>query len=116
MTEQTPRIKTEDFIKPCSCRSDGECSHSAMAPFHALNALVDGFGRAIKSKLYTKLMEGRSGWDDPEWGIAQIRQSLIEHIDKGDPVDIAAFAAFWWNRITPKNAAPAPEKPGSEVA
>jgi len=28
----------------------------------------------------------------------QVRERLLEHVDKGDPVDVANFAAFRWNK------------------
>jgi hypothetical protein len=64
-----------------------------------LTLLADDFRQAILDKMILSLRsKGRRGWDDPSWTIDQIKASLIEHIEKGDPVDIAVYAAFWWNR------------------
>lgn len=91
-------ITVEQFIKPCGCRSAGECNHNTGVDMAAIDALVDAFAHAMKKKLYRKMMEGKSGWDDPTWPMDSIRYALIDHVYKGDPVDVAAFAAFWWNR------------------
>ena len=90
---------TEDYIPPCGCRSAGECDHGAFAWKASLDALVHDFARAMRAKLISKFMEGYSGWDDPEWSVEDIKASLLAHLEKGDPVDIANFAAFWWNRL-----------------
>ncbi len=56
------------------------------------NAAVDAFAARMKEKLAKKRAEGRSGWQ----GCAPIdlAKMLIEHLPKGDPVDIANFAMF----------------------
>lgn len=56
------------------------------------------FAEEMKLKLIAKLKEGRSGWDSEEWEIADIKKALKEHVEKGDPIDIANFAMFLWNR------------------
>lgn len=64
----------------------------------ALDALINNFTKELKLKLIEKRNEGKSGWDDPEWSEENIRHQLIEHIAKGDMLDVAAFAMFLWNR------------------
>lgn len=93
------RVEVEQFMRPCNCRSAGECSHNATAEMDALYALVDAFAAEMKSKLLASaLVKGRAGWDDPRWPVAEIKQRLCDHVAKGDPVDVANFAAFLWNR------------------
>ena len=92
------KVCAEQHFRPCGCRSVGECGHNTFIEIDALIALVDAFAMAIKKKLQRKLMEGYSGWDDPTWTPDNIRAALIAHMEKGDPVDIGAFAAFLWNR------------------
>jgi hypothetical protein len=87
---------------PCGCRSVGECIHSnGPTPREeklALNRLVDAFASSLRAKLHRKVDEGNGGWDSEEWGVQDIVGALLTHIGKGDPVDVAAFAVFWWNR------------------
>ena len=64
----------------------------------ALDKCVNAFAEAIKTKLVHKYLEGRSGWDDPEWPREDILKQLRAHIDKGDMIDVAAFAMFAWNQ------------------
>ena len=94
------RYKTDDFVFPCGCRSVGECNHGFGAEEAALEALVDGFAVDMKRKLKEKFRESCYGWDNPIWTEEDIREALHNHTLKGDPVDIANFAAFLWNRGT----------------
>ncbi len=60
-------------------------------------ALVCNFA----SSLATKLREAErkhgygDGWKSPNW-MDQCRADLMAHIDKGDPLDVAAYCAFLW--------------------
>jgi hypothetical protein len=92
------RHSEAQYHQACGCRSVGECDHNSWNWSKAIDALVDDFAKHMKSKLRMKAMEGKSGWDDPEWTRDQIKRAMIEHVDKGDPVDVANFAAFLWNR------------------
>lgn len=93
------RVTAAQFTKPCGCRSAGECSHNFNTEFEALDALVDKFAAEMKRKLRrAATQKGRSGWDDPSWPVYDIKGRLLTHVEKGDPVDVANFAAFWWNK------------------
>jgi hypothetical protein len=59
---------------------------------------VDVFADRMKTKLLNKHKEGKIGWDDPDWPIGDIKKQLIEHIEKGDFIDVANFAMFAWNK------------------
>lgn len=105
---------TEQHMVKCNCRSVGECTHNLFAWSSALDALVDDFAQAMKKKLRRKFMQGREGWDDPRWAKESIVERIREQIDKAqvtgyddlgqrvhkpiDPVDVANFCAFLWNR------------------
>lgn len=91
-------ITTENFIKPCGCRSVGDCQHNAFAEFEALDSLVDAFAIEMKTKLRQKALEGKGGWDDPDM-VDFLMESLAEHIERGtgQEVDIANIAAMLWN-------------------
>jgi hypothetical protein len=69
-----------------------------MIGLDALDELVNKFADEMKRKLLAKYNEGRSGWDDERWTPGEIRSALLEHAVKGDPVDVANFCAFLWNR------------------
>ena len=88
-----------DYYIPCGCRSVGECDHNKFIWKRAIDACVHDFARTLKEKLIRKAMEdGKSGWDDPSWLRENILKQLRDHIDKGDMVDVAAFAMFAWNQ------------------
>lgn len=54
---------------------------------------VDRFAMEMKSKLHRARIDGRSGWDNPaRCTMADLSRMLIEHVGKGDPIDVANFA------------------------
>ncbi|PCE32789.1 hypothetical protein BZL54_09055 [Burkholderia ubonensis subsp. mesacidophila] len=62
----------------------------------------------MKSKLAGARAKGRGGWElcPP----AALSRMLREHVEKGDPCDVANFCAFLWNLRAPiVAAAPADE-------
>ncbi|AOK53478.1 hypothetical protein [Burkholderia stagnalis] len=77
----------------------------AAAPTHLDDAAVDRFAFAMKAKLADARQKGRSGWEqcDP----AVLSQMLRDHVDKGDPRDVANFCAFLWSLGMPITASPA---------
>lgn len=95
-----PRYTTERFSKPCACREAG-CLCNVSAERQAAEAMIDEFARAIKRKfIQARTVKGRTGWDERDWSAACIEQ-MKAHCDKGDPVDVALFAAFLWNMSAP---------------
>lgn len=56
------------------------------------NRCVDNFAAVLKKKLAKGRAKGRSGWIGA--GADHLNSLLLEHILKGDPVDVAAFAMF----------------------
>lgn len=76
---------------------------------HPDNAAVDRFTSAMKEKLAQAREKGRSGWETcpPEY----LSRLLREHIEKGDPRDVANFSMMLWNLgagITPQPQQPSP--------
>jgi len=77
---------------------------------HSDDAAVDRFAVAMKAKLAAKRAAGRGGWDDKaqcsnEWLSSLLRQ----HLEKGDPLDVANFAMMLHQRgerIIPYRDAP----------
>ncbi|MBU9579576.1 hypothetical protein KTE26_14170 [Ralstonia mannitolilytica] len=63
------------------------------------NKAVDRFAKAMKRKMAASRKKGRSGWDDPEQcSPERLAQMLIDHLAKGDPVDVGNFAMMLFNR------------------
>lgn len=53
----------------------------------------------MRAKLGRAHAAGRTGWaieDDEDWSIDEIKRLLISNVERGDPVDVANFALFWW--------------------
>lgn len=62
---------------------------------HADNEAVDQLALAMKVKLGRAREKGRGGWDDKNACTQEdLSRMLREHVDKGDPVDVANFCAF----------------------
>ena len=63
------------------------------------NAAVDKLAQAMKDKLAEKREQGYHGWGTCKHG--DLVQLLINHVDKGDPIDVANFCAFLFARGEP---------------
>ena len=61
---------------------------------HPDETAVDEFASMMKAKLSAARKRGKSGWNDPGWHPDDISAALREHVDKGDPVDVANYAMF----------------------
>lgn len=82
---------------------------------HSDDAAVDNFADAMKAKLAEAREKGRGGWDDPEQcTVEHLAKLLVDHIPKGDPIDVANFAMMLHQRGADKSAlatAVAPQPP-----
>lgn len=57
--------------------------------------LVDAAASLMRRKLATARDKGRGGWWNPaECTISELREAMARHVEKGDPVDVANFAAM----------------------
>ncbi len=66
---------------------------------HKDDLAVDRFAQAMKHKMAVSRDKGRSGWDnEAQCSIPGLAKLLVEHISKGDPVDIANFAMMLHQR------------------
>lgn len=66
---------------------------------HADDLAVDRFSDAMKAKLAEKRAAGRGGWDDPkQCHVTTLARHLVEHVAKGDPVDVGNFAMMLHQR------------------
>lgn len=96
------------FVRPMT----GDEFYAALAARHADDVAVDTFAAALKLKLADARARGRAGWEDKQQCSAEdLSEMLREHVDKGDPRDVAAFCCFLWNRgeaITATAVATAP--------
>lgn len=60
--------------------------------------LVDDFALALKKKLLRSQVKYSryDGWRMDDWK-EKCLSSLISHLRKGDPLDVAAYCAFMWH-------------------
>lgn len=63
-----------------------------------LAILVERFSSALLAKLRAaEIKYGRKDdWLSPDWQ-SDCQRKLIIHVSKGDPLDVAAYAAFCWH-------------------
>lgn len=85
----------ENYEKLCSLF---ECIDFEQPPTQADidNEAVDKLAQAMKNKLSKKREQGYHGWETCKHG--DLVQLLINHVDKGDPIDVANFCAFLFAR------------------
>lgn len=78
--------------------------------------LIRDFALALAAKL--RRAEEKYGYDigwlTEDWE-SDCRRDLVSHITKGDPLDVAAFAAFMWRRGWSTSPAPAAEVAGERA-
>lgn len=90
----------------------GRIEMTPLAPLHPKTAkLVKDFSKALAKKLHAaQIKYGHTdGWSKKDW-MDECRAALVSHIKKGDPLDVAAYAAFLWfhgETTTKKNQQPA---------
>ena len=71
----------------------------AMSKPHSDDLAVDAFAREMKAKLAASRAKGRSGWDDrAKCTDDNLSVLLREHVEKGDPIDVANFAMMLHSR------------------
>lgn len=91
-----PRLYGERRIAELNCdwESGDQVLYFTAAPRsaeqHPDDASVDRFATAMKAKLAKKRDEGRGGWQGAS--AEYLSQQLRDHVDKGDPVDVANLA------------------------
>lgn len=74
---------------------------------HPDDIAVDNFAEMMKAKLARARAKGRGGWDNPdECTVENLADLLVEHVDKGDPVDVANLAMMLTLRGVHKGTLP----------
>lgn len=87
-------------IQPMIAALDAESARSSSRTVEEreIDELVDRFTAALRAKL--KASEKKHGWSGA-WKDISWRPTLLyairEHVDKGDPRDVAAYCAFAWH-------------------
>ncbi|MDP3272926.1 MAG: hypothetical protein U1D69_03555 [Polynucleobacter sp.] len=79
------------------CRETCQVSYPPKTdtPPHPDDEAVDRFAQAMKQKLAQAREKGRSGWQQMKPD--DISTMLYEHLEKGDPRDVANFCMFLWS-------------------
>ena len=82
----------------CATALDALRDELARPMQHPDDEAVDRFAAAMKAKLAKARDAGRSGWQDPAWPVESIGDNLREHVEKGDPRDVANYCMFLFER------------------
>lgn len=86
-------------------------------PPHADDLAVDRFAAVMKAKLARSRAKGRSGWQT--CSAPALSAMLREHVDKGDPIDVAIFGMMIHHLgrpISPVEAANDPTPTADDLA
>lgn len=66
---------------------------------HSDDLAVDAFAAAMKAKMAEARAKGRGGWEDPAQCTAEdLSRMLRDHVEKGDPRDVANFCMMLHQR------------------
>lgn len=80
-------------------------------PIDEVDTLIGQFARALKEKLIRS--EAKYGWNNGwmkmDWQ-DDLRRDLRLHVEKGDPLDVAAYCAFAWHHGWSTASKPVPER------
>lgn len=69
---------------------------------HPDDVAIDVFAQAMKNKMAQKREQGYSGWDIVDECTDEfLAKMLVDHVVKGDPVDVANFAMMLFARNVP---------------
>lgn len=87
--------------RPCM-RAALEAALAARQPVsdqHPDDLAVDAFAAAMKAKMAAARAKGRGGWEDPAQCSADDLSSMLrDHVEKGDPRDVANFCMMLHQR------------------
>lgn len=87
---------------------------AAQNPAHFDNQAVSNFAYGMRIKLASKRLEGRGGWQDKERCSNEYLSRLLrEHVEKGDPVDVANFCMMLDQRR--ERILPPPTRAGGDL-
>lgn len=86
----------------CHCFTDevGRPNSAGVIPQpHADDIAIDAFAAAMKEKMAAGRAKGRAGWNDPAaCPNGTLARMLLDHVAKGDPVDVGNFAMMLFAR------------------
>ncbi|HFK2947307.1 TPA: hypothetical protein ACGY8F_002265 [Stenotrophomonas maltophilia] len=91
-------------IANCTMRHAAElqaalAARQPVADQHPDDLAVDAFATAMKAKMADARAKGRGGWEDPAQCTADdLSRMLRDHVDKGDPRDVANFCMMLHQR------------------
>lgn len=74
--------------------SDALATRTVPTNWHEDDGAIDQFAQVLKDKMRSNREKGRTTWRDPAYTAAEISRHLREHVDKGDPRDVAIYCMF----------------------
>jgi len=75
--------------------------HRTILEKDALINLINDFRDEMIEKVLELYEEDKKGWDSPNWDLEEILGEIKSQTNKEDidPVDIAIYAAFYYNKV-----------------
>lgn len=74
--------------------SDALATRTVPKNWHEDDGAIDQFAQVLKDKMRSNREKGRTTWRDPAYSAGEISRHLREHVDKGDPRDVAIYCMF----------------------
>ncbi|AIO65770.1 hypothetical protein [Burkholderia oklahomensis] len=94
--------------------ADAAAAPKPAAEPHSDDIAVDTFARVMKDKLAQARAKGRGGWEMCDR--RELSRTLHEHIEKGDPRDVANFCMMLWHHGVAISPAQPAAAAGQEAA
>lgn len=92
---QVPNKEVERWLGASMAPQINAIRAMMLKPQHPDDIAVDKFFLAMKTKLAKKRDDGYSGWwDKADCTTEFLGEKLHEHVEKGDPIDVANFCMF----------------------
>lgn len=94
-----PQVVADNIRAWAAKRKPAELAEQHVGEIHPDEVAVDAFAAKMKAKMADARAKGRGGWEDREQCSAEdLSRTLREHVEKGDPRDVANFCMMLHQR------------------
>lgn len=99
LAHAVPYALWNEFLGKLDDAEHGLAAHQPVGDQHPDDLAVDAFAAAMKAKMAEARAKGRGGWEDPtQCSADDLVRMLRDHVEKGDPRDVANFCMMLHQR------------------